>query len=113
MPVFFLEKNNREVANKIKLEIPNALIPEHKTDISSPAFVTALSSRLEKAISIDNGIMHMIGLSNVPMIVLFGPTSSEKFAPDQKNITILDSKKLYKTNNISKIKTSDVLNFIN
>ena len=112
-PVFFLEKNNNEITNKIKLEIPEALFPEHKSNLSSPALVTALASRLEKAISIDNGVMHMIGLANVPMIVLFGPTNSKKFAPNHKNVVILDSKKLFKTNNIQKIKTVDVLKHIN
>ena len=112
-PVFFLEKNNYEIANKIKLEIPEALFPEHNSNLSSPALVTALSSRLEKAISIDNGVMHMIGLANVPMIVLFGPTNPDKFAPNHKKVVILDSKKLFKTINIQKIKTSDVLKHIN
>ena len=108
-PVFFLEKNNIEIANKIKSEIPEAIIPEHKSNFSSPALVTALSSRLEGAISIDNGIMHMIALSNVPIVVLFGPTNSEKFAPSYKDSIILDSKKIYKTENISAITVEDVL----
>ena len=112
-PVFFLEKNSNDIANKIKLEIPEALFPEHNSNISSPALVTALSSKLEKAISIDNGVMHMIGLASLPMIVLFGPTNSEKFAPSHKDVVILDSKKLFKTNNIQKIKTVDVLKHIN
>jgi len=112
-PVFFLKKDNIEIANKIKLEIPQALFPELESNLSSPALVTALSSRLEKAISIDNGIMHMINMANVPMIILFGPTNSEKFAPNRKNVIILDSKKIYKTNNILKINTSDVLKHIN
>ena len=77
-----------------------------------PALVTALTSRLEMAISIDNGIMHMMSLANVPMIVLFGPTKPEKFAPDGKKITILDSKKLYKTTDISRIQIEDVLKYI-
>ena len=108
-PVFFLQKNNIEIANKIKSEIPEAIIPEHKSNFSSPALVTALSSRLEGAISIDNGIMHMIALSNVPIVVLFGPTNSEKFAPSYKASIILDSKKIYKTENISAITVEDVL----
>jgi len=112
-PVFFLEKNNNEIAHKIKLEIPEALFPEHESNLSSPALVTALSTRLEKAISIDSGVMHMIGLANVPMIVLFGPTNSEKFAPNNKNVVILDSKKLFNSNNIQKIKAVDVLKHIN
>ena len=112
IPVFFVEKNNFEIIDKIKSIIPNALFPEHDSNLASPALVTSLSSRLEKAISIDNGVMHMMSLSNVPMIVLFGPTNSEKFAPNKKNIIILDSKKIYKSDDISKIKTEDVLKYI-
>jgi len=112
-PVFFLEKNSDEISSKIKLEIPGALIPEHDSNLSGPALVTALSSRLEKAISIDNGIMHMISLANVPMILLFGPTDSEKFAPNKENAIILDTKKTHKTDSITKIKTEDILKYIN
>ena len=112
IPIFFVEKNNFEIIDKIKSLVPNALFPEHGSNLASPALVTALSSRLEKAISIDNGVMHMMGLSNVPMIVLFGPTNSEKFAPNKKNIIIIDSKKIYKSNDITKIKTEDVLKYI-
>ena len=112
IPVFFVEKNNSEIIDKIKLAIPNALFPEHNSSLASPALVAALSSRLTKAISIDNGIMHMMSLSNVPMIILFGPTNSEKFAPNKKNITILDSKKIYKSNDITKITTEDILKYI-
>ena len=103
-----LKIRNEELANKIKSEIPEAIIPEHKSNLSSPALVTALSSRLESAISIDNGVMHMIALSNVPIVVLFGPTNSEKFAPSCKDSIILDSKRMYKTENISAITVEDV-----
>ena len=112
IPVFFVEKNNFEIIDKIKSLVPNALFPEHGSNLTSPALVTALSSRLEKAISIDNGVMHMMSLSNVPMIVLFGPTNSEKFAPNKKNIIIIDTKKIYKSNDITKITTEDVLKYI-
>ena len=80
-PVFFIEKNQERVIEKIKNQVPGALFPETKTELSCPALVTALSSRLDQAVSIDNGIMHMISLADIPMIVLFGPTNSEKFAP--------------------------------
>jgi len=74
--------------------------------------VSALSTRLDRAISIDNGIMHMMSLANIPMIVLFGPTNSEKFAPKIDNINILDSKVLYNSNDIQKISEDDVLNIL-
>ncbi len=107
-PVFFVEKEKTELINKIKNNIPNALFPEHQSKISCPALVTALSSRLEKAVSIDNGVMHMISLSNIPMIVLFGPTDSKKFAPKNDKVKILDSKKIYNSNDINSITVEEV-----
>ena len=111
-PVFFIEKNNKELINKIRDKVENALFPETNSSLSGPALVTALSTRLSKAISIDNGIMHMIGLANIPMIVLFGPTNSDKFAPKIDKINILDSKLIYNSDDISKITEQDVLNLI-
>ena len=113
IPVFFVEKENIEIINQIKLKVPNSLFPEHNSDLVCPALVTALSSRLEKGISIDNGVMHMMSLTKVPMIVLFGPTNSEKFAPSHENVVILDSNKLYKTSDISKIQVEDLFKYIN
>jgi ADP-heptose:LPS heptosyltransferase len=109
IPVFFIEKRNIELINKIKNLVPNALIPEHQSDLSSPALVACLGKRLDFAITIDNGIMHMLSLSKVPLISLFGPTNSEKFAPRYDKSIILDSKKIYKTKNIASITVEDVL----
>ena len=111
-PVFLIEKDNIELINDIKNKIDQALFPELKTTLSGPPLITALSTRLEKVVSIDNGIMHMIGLANIPMIVLFGPTNSKKFAPKIDQINILDSKIIYNTNDISKITENEILNLI-
>ena len=54
-----------------------------------------------------------MSLAKVPMIVLFGPTNSDKFAPNHHNTVILDTNKLYKTKDISKIKVEDLLKYIN
>ena len=94
IPVFFIEKVNEQLIEKVKNQVPEALFPEINSSLSCPALVTALASRLDSAVSIDNGIMHMIALTNIPMIVLFGPTNSKKFAPQNKNVKILDSKKI-------------------
>ena len=109
IPVFFIEKKNHELKNKIENLIPSALFPEHETDLSSPALVTCLGKRLDFAISIDNGVMHMLSLSKVPKILLFGPSNAEKFAPNYKGTIVLDSKKLYKLPNTSSISPEDVL----
>ena len=112
IPVFFVQKENFEIINQIKSKVPNSLFPEHNSDLACPALVTALSSRLKKGISIDNGIMHMMSLAKIPMIVLFGPTNPDKFAPNHYNTKILDSNKLYKTKDISKITVDDVIKHI-
>ena len=53
-----------------------------------------------------------MSLANVPMIVLFGPTNSDKFAPKNNYTKILDSKKLYSTEDIDSISVEDVYNLI-
>ena len=88
------------------------MFPELKSNLSCPALVTALSSRLDQAITIDNGIMHMMSLSNIPMIILFGPTSSKKFAPKNNYTKILDSKIMYNTSDIETITVDDVYSLI-
>ena len=112
VPVFFIEEEEIELVNEIKSKIPNALFPEHHSNISCPALVTALANRLSLAISIDNGVMHMMGLAKIPMIVLFGPTDSKKFAPKINSIKILDSKLMYKSKNINLITVHDVYKLI-
>ena len=112
IPVFFIEKNQEHIIEKIRNQVPGALFPESTSELSCPALVTALSSRLDQAVSIDNGVMHMMGLANIPMIVLFGPTSSEKFAPKNNFIKILDSKKIHDTSDIDSITVDEVYELI-
>ena len=112
IPVFFVEKEKSSLVEKIKSQIPAALFPEQNSNISCPALVTALASRLDQAITIDNGVMHMMGLANIPLIVLFGPTDSQKFAPGGDKIKILDSKKIYNSEDINSISVRDVESLI-
>ena len=112
IPVFFIEKNQEQIIEKIKNQVPSALFPEIKSEMSCPALVTALASRLDQAVTIDNGVMHMIGLAEIPMIVLFGPTNSQKFAPKNNYVKILDSKKIYNTSDIDSISVDDVYDLI-
>ena len=112
VPVFFVEKKEVQLINLIKSNVPKALFPEHHSTISCPALVTALSSKLELAITIDNGVMHMMGLANIPLIALFGPTNSDKFSPTGASIKVLDSKKIYNSKDINSISVDDVYNLI-
>tara|TARA_B100000029_G_scaffold121433_1_gene114871 strand:- start:593 stop:1540 length:948 start_codon:yes stop_codon:yes gene_type:complete len=109
IPVFLIEKKYQELKDNIKKSIPSALFPEHETSLNSPALVTCLGARLDLAITIDNGIMHMLSLSKVPIISLFGPTDAGKFAPKYQNSKVLDSKRIYNSKNVSDISVEDVL----
>ncbi len=111
-PVFFIEKDKIDLIEKIKNQVPSAIFPEVNSKLACPALVTALSARLDTAVSIDNGIMHMMALANIPMIVLFGPTNSKKFAPKNKYTKILDSKIIHKTKDINSIEVDEVLSLI-
>ena len=54
----------------------------------------------------------MMGLANIPMVILFGPTNSKKFAPKNDYIKILDSKKIHNTSDINSINVDEVFNLI-
>ena len=112
IPVFFIQKEHVEIIKLIKNQVKESIFPEEVSSLSGPALVTALSTRLKQAITIDNGIMHMISLSKIPLIVLFGPTKSSKFAPKIKDIKILDSKKIYNSSDINKISAQEVIEFL-
>ena len=112
VPVFFIEKNKINLIEKIKNQVPSAIFPELNSNLSCPALVTALASRLNIAVSIDNGVMHMMSLANIPMIVLFGPTNSKKFAPKNKFTKVLDSKIIHNTKDINSIDVDEVLSLI-
>ena len=92
--------------------MPGALFPETQSKLSCPALVTALSSRLDQAVSIDNGVMHMMSLANIPMVILFGPTDSKKFAPKNNYTKILDSKIIHNTSDINSINVDEVYDLI-
>tara|TARA_B100000686_G_scaffold338004_1_gene409917 strand:- start:379 stop:1326 length:948 start_codon:yes stop_codon:yes gene_type:complete len=109
IPVFLIEKKYQELKNIIKNSVPSALFPEHESSLVSPVLVTCLGTRMDLVITIDNGVMHMLSLSKVPMISLFGPTDPFKFAPKYKNSKVLDSKKIYSSKNVFDITVEDVL----
>ena len=54
----------------------------------------------------------MMSLADIPMIVLFGPTNSKKFAPKSNQVKIIDSKKIYGTSDIESITVDEVYDLI-
>ena len=53
-----------------------------------------------------------MALADIPMIVLFGPTNSDKFAPKNTFTKVIDSKKIHNTSDIETISVDEVYNLI-
>ena len=54
-----------------------------------------------------------MGLAKIPLIILFGPTDSKKFAPNYQGVKILDSKRMYNSQSLERITVDDVLKCLN
>jgi ADP-heptose:LPS heptosyltransferase len=102
-PVFLIEKKYSDLKNTIEKKVNKVLFPEFESKINNPCLTIMLGKRLDYAITIDNGVMHLLSLANVPMVAIFGPTSADKFAPKVDIIKILSSQKLFNSKNINLI----------
>ena len=86
--VFLLGPEEGDIYPTLKKELPNSIFPEqedHKME-NGPLYSIAISKILSAAVSNDSGNMHMIAASDVPLLVLYGPTSPEKFSPFKREI---------------------------
>ena len=112
-PVFLIEKKHLKLKSEIENLIPDAIFPEFNSDLNDPCLLILLAKKLEYAISIDNGVMHMLSLANIPIITIFGPTSADKFAPKVSNIKVLSSQRLFNSKNIDLITPKIIIEQIN
>ena len=91
-----------------------------KNVLSFPGVPSILNSMIEnckkylvKGLMIHSNTLNLFTVeSNIPMIVLFGPTNSKKFAPKNSFTKILDSKIIHKTKDINSIEVDEVLSLI-
>jgi ADP-heptose:LPS heptosyltransferase len=102
-PVFLIEKKHFKLKEELESKLKDIIFPEFNSNLNDPCLLILLAKRMDYAISIDNGIMHLLSLANIPMITIFGPTSSDKFAPKANNIKILSSQKLFNSKNVNLI----------
>ena len=110
-PAFFVEEKHLSLIQKIKKEIPNAFFPEHVANkkFKNPSLVIALANKMNFNITIDNGVMHMLGLTDKKLFCFFNK-NSEKFKPVSKNAYIFDCKLQNKQINI--LKSKEIIRFI-
>ena len=85
-PVFILGPDEAGWMPIIRQALPEALFPLQEMTgspalISSPLFTIAVGARLNVGVANDSGTGHMLAAADIPLVSLFGPTASEKFAP--------------------------------
>ena len=112
VPTFFIEEKYKEKINTIKTMVKNPYFPEHlaHSSLKNPFLVIAMGKKLHSAISINNGVMHMLGLAGT-LTAIFFDENSDKFRP-------LDSKKskiysLPKNKVTEDLTPEDIINFVN
>ncbi len=92
--VFFIGPQEEEWGPAIAAQMPSILLPlqadgganSHGYD---PLLTIALGQRLDAAVSNDSGVAHMLAVSGVPLVALYGPTVYEKFPPMAEDIQVI------------------------
>ena len=97
---------------KIKNQVPGALFPETKSELTCPALVTALSSRLDQIKLSLEYQQDPSYASRHYQLKQLGPTNSEKFAPKNNFTKIIDSKKIHDTTDIETITVDEIYSLI-
>ena len=98
IPVFFLGPDEKNLLEIIKENVPQAIFPEWtdraiKSGLKGPILVIALAKQVNVAIANDSGTGHMFAVAGTKLISLFSKHNSIKYAPNTKELIILDSKK--------------------
>ena len=98
IPVFFLGPDEKNLLENIKKNVPQAIFPEWtdsaiKSGLKGPILVIALAKQVNVAIANDSGTGHMFAVAGTKLISLFSKHNSIKYAPNTKELIILDSKK--------------------
>jgi len=89
VPVFLLGPGEAALADAVRAEVPEALLPLQEAAAITPDLTIALGARLSAAVAADCGAGHLLAASGVPMVSLFGPTPPEKFAPFASRLTVI------------------------
>lgn len=112
IPAFFIEEKHTELIKQIKERISNAFFPEHLANINlkNPSLLIALGKKMNFNISIDNGAMHLLALSEKKLFCFFNE-NSEKFKPLSNDAHIYDCK--LKNQKINELNSEQIIQFIN
>ena len=109
-PIFILGPNEIDLQKKLKSSFKKKL---HIFKSKNPLQTIEIAKKCKFGISNDTGCGHLLSITGIPIITIFGPTDHLKFSPigNEKNVSI-SSLKLYKSKDISRIDTKIVKNKI-
>ena len=90
IPVFFLGPNELKNYEQLKKEAPFSIFPLQNKLIKTPTaeHTYFLSKQSLFGIANDSGCGHLLSISDIPMITLFGPTKASKFQPYNSKVNI-------------------------
>lgn len=91
-PVFLLGPQEADWVGAVRAEVPKAQLPLQATATMTPELTVALGERMAAAVSNDCGAAHLLALSRVPMVSLFGPSNARKFRPFTPRCVVLDAR---------------------
>ena len=108
-PVFIIGPNEFDMIPLIKKSLKFSKIIK-STD---PLKTIKISKTCKFGISNDTGCGHLISASGIPILTIFGPTSSEKFSPiGNIHNKIISSQKNHLSKNINLISPAEVIKAI-
>ena len=113
IPTFLIEEKYLDIIKNIKHKVKEAYFPELlvENSLRNPLLAIAIGKKLNSAISIDNGIMHMLGLAGTKTVIFFNKNSN-KFKPmNDSKLKIYSS---FENNNkkVEELTSGDIINFI-
>ena len=113
IPTFFIKENYKEKINRIKTMVKNSYFPEHfaQPSLKNPFLVIAMGKKLHSAISINNGIMHMLGLAGTKTAIFFDE-NDDKFRPLNNNKSKIYCSSKDNNKKTKDLTSEDVINFI-
>ena len=113
-PVFFSGPSERQEIAAIRAAVPGALFsPARYAGEAESVYrleLTAASARrMDVGVAPDTGLGHLMGISLVPMVSLFGPGQPERWAPQAIRRTILQAPEIDGSRRMETIEPEPVL----
>ena len=111
--VLYLGPSEANMTQKLKKEFPESILPEDMIkNFSNIEIVMGSTKFLSCALANDSGISHMLSTNYCPLVKLFGPKSSIKFTPQNKNLKTISSSE-FNSSDVSVIPLERVIYEIN